>query len=71
MGDNKEMEKKMNKLGSRIDRLELNVKKIADQNFQILKASMDNMNTLINKFENNAEKDGDKEQSDKKGHEKD
>lgn len=70
MGDRKEMENKMNDFGSRIDRLELNVKKIADQNFQILKLSVDNMNILINRFENNAEKDGDKEKLDKKGHER-
>lgn len=70
MEDNKEMENKMNNLGRRIDRLELIVKKIVDQNFQILKASVDNMNILINRFENNAEKDGEKEQPDKKGHKK-
>lgn len=53
-----------------IDKLELNVKKIADQNFQILKSSMDNMNILINRFENDANKEGDKEQLKKKGHER-
>lgn len=61
MGDRKEMENKLKDFGSRIDRLEHNVKQIADQNFQILKSSMDNMNIFINRFKNNAEKDGDKE----------
>lgn len=60
----------MNNLGSRIDKMELTVKKIAEQNFQILKPSVDNMNILINRFENNTKKDVDKEQPDKKGHKK-
>lgn len=73
MEENKEMkgmETWMNNLGSRINRMELNVKKIAEQNFQILKALAYNMNILINRFENNVEKDGDKDEQDKKGHEK-
>lgn len=70
MGDPEEMENKMKDFSTRIDKLELNVKKIADQNFQILKSSVDNMNILINKFENDADKDGDKEQLNKKGHER-
>lgn len=73
MAGNKEvkgMEIAMNNLGSKIDIMELTIKKIAEQNFQILKASVDNMNILINRFDNNKEKEGDKDQLDKKGHEK-
>lgn len=73
MEENKEvkgMEIAMNNLGSRVDRMELRVKKIDEQNFQIFKASVDNMNILINIFDNIKDKEGDKDQLDKKGHKK-
>lgn len=68
MGDRKEMDNKVKDFGNKIDKLEYNVKQIVDQNFQILKSSVDNMNIFINRYENNAEKEGDKEQVNKKGH---
>lgn len=46
------------------------LRRLQKKKFQILKALVDNMNILINRFENNAEKDGDKDQLDKMGHEK-
>ncbi|XP_059068521.1 uncharacterized protein LOC131859027 [Cryptomeria japonica] len=64
MAENKEvkgMEIAMNNLGNKIDRMELTIKKIAEQNFQILKVSVDNMNILINRFDNVKEKEGDKD----------
>lgn len=44
------------------------MEKIVEHNFQILKASMDNMNILINRFDNIKDKEGDKDQMEKKGH---
>lgn len=64
------LETAMNNLANRVDKMELTVKRIAEQNFQILKASVDNMNILINRFDHIKDKEGNKDQMEKKGHEK-
>lgn len=49
--DDKGLGINLNDLVNRVDKMELTVKKIVEQNFQILKAIVDHVNMLINKFE--------------------
>lgn len=49
--DDKGLETNLNNLANRVDKMELTVKRIAEKNFQILKATVDHVKMLINKFE--------------------
>lgn len=49
--DDKGLGINLNDLVNRVDKMKLTVKKIAEKNFQILKATVDHVNMLINKFE--------------------
>lgn len=46
------------------------MKRIAEQNFVILKATVDHVNMLINKFEQIKGREDEKDQIEKMGHEK-